>query len=177
MNGSPNSDPGSVRIFAYGSNMLVSRFVARAPRARLLGVARLPGYRITWDKRSVDGSGKCHVEQGLPHEMVWGVGYECAPSDLRSVDAAEGPGYERVTVTVELAGQPVDMHCYRARSHWRSAGLLPYDWYRELVLAGACEHGHPSEYVAALRAVPAVTDPDPNRPGRLAALAALGAHG
>ena len=41
--------------------------------------------------------------------------------------------------------------------------LKPFDWYREHVLRGACEHGLPAAYVAAIAAVESIEDPNLQR--------------
>ncbi|RNF34125.1 hypothetical protein [Paracoccus methylarcula] len=57
------------------------------------------------------------------------------------------------------------------------SGLAAFDWYLALVLAGAQLHGFDREAIAEFRAVPWQADPTPDRPGRVAALSALAAHG
>jgi hypothetical protein len=42
-------------------------------------------------------------------------------------------------------------------------GIRPYDWYRDLVIAGAREHGLPEEYVRILEKVATVMDSDADR--------------
>ena len=53
-----------------------------------------------------------------------------------------------------------------ARPEAREAGLLPFDWYKEIVLAGARENGLSRDYLDAIEAVPSVVDPDPERAAR-----------
>lgn len=48
-----------IYYFAYGSNMLTERLIARTPSARPVGTSLLPGHRLTFHKRGRDGSGKC----------------------------------------------------------------------------------------------------------------------
>jgi hypothetical protein len=50
-----------VLIFAYGSNMLERRLTARTPSAIPVGTAYVEEYRLTFDKVSTDGSGKCEI--------------------------------------------------------------------------------------------------------------------
>ena len=43
---------------------------------------------------------------------------------------------------------------------------FPSTWYRDLVVAGAIEHGLPPRYVEELARVPAAADPDVARAAR-----------
>ena len=53
-----------ILYFAYGSNMFSRRLKhsTRVPSAEVVGVGSIKGYRLTFDKRSNDGSGKCDAE-------------------------------------------------------------------------------------------------------------------
>jgi len=51
--------------------------------------------------------------------------------------------------------------------------LQPYDWYLNLVLAGAREHKLPQAYVDKIAAIQSIPDPWASRPNRLKALALL----
>jgi len=138
--------------FAYGSNMLVERITAptRVPTAVQKGIARLDGYRLTFGKLSIRSNGGRSgkgdiVEQ--PDGAVYGVLYEVP--DFEALDRVEGVAsgdYRRVMVrvnSVELG--EVEAAVYVAD---RTAdSLLPYHWYKGLVLAGAEQHGLPEEYV------------------------------
>ena len=82
------------------------------------------------------------------------------------LDRIEGPGYDRATVEVILGGRTIDADLHVARPEALSPGLPPFDWYRELVLAGARELGLSRDYLDAIEAVPSVADPDPERADR-----------
>jgi hypothetical protein len=164
--------------FAYGSNMLSARLRERTPSARPLGVARLEGHVLRWHKAGRDGSGKCDiVAAATPLAHVQGVVYEVALADKPQLDAAEalGVGYAEVETVVHLAGAALRARAYAALQ--TDPAVLPYDWYKALVVGGACEHGLSADYVAALQAVPARPDPDADRAARHFALAAPFAAG
>src|SRR5215472_16890090 len=79
--------------FAYGSNTLTRRLNARKPSAVAVGTAYVEGYRLTFDKVSTDGSGKCDIEPtGNPAHRVWGVLFRIASAEALDLDAAEGRG-------------------------------------------------------------------------------------
>ena len=150
--------------FAYGSNMSSARLRARAPSARVLGVARLDRYRLMWHKAGQDGSAKCDiVETGDAQDTVWGVLYAMTANDKVRVDAAEGlgRGYELKALRVVAQGGPVSAWAYCATAV--VSGLRPFDWYQRYVLAGAIEHGLPPAYCRAIAAVACTDDPDRTR--------------
>ncbi len=156
-----------VTMFAYGSNMLAARMMARVPSVRPLGSARLEGFVLSWNKRSKDGSAKCSIEEtGQREDVVWGVLYALNREDKRKLDDFEGlgHGYGERMVTVLAGGKPLRVWAYYATSV--DLNVRPYDWYRDLVVAGAHEHGFPPEYIESLEAVPTIKDPDGKRAAR-----------
>ena len=150
--------------FAYGSNMFGPRLRQRAPSARAVGIGRLERHRLRWHKRARDGSAKCDVvETGRDGDAVWGVLFEIARADKPQLDRAEGlgHGYDEKPVTIVTAAGPVAALTYFATAV--DASLPVHDWYRDLVVAGAREHGLPPEYVDELLAQPVAVDPDAMR--------------
>lgn len=158
--------------FAYGSNMLEARLRERLPQVRCIGPGRLRGWRLRFDKRGgKDGSGKCHIARCDDTDAcVWGVLYRMTPDERVELDRIEGVGggYSVDWAMVEQvpSGAPVEAFYYAANPAWVDAALVPYDWYRGLVLAGAIEHGFPPDYVASLRAVACRRDDDTARAAR-----------
>ncbi len=154
---------GKIYYFAYGSNLLARRFAApdRAPSARLLGRARLLNMRWRCNKKSIDGSAKANVV-AAPGAVVWGALYELAVADQRPLRRAEGGYTGRTLWVVEDGGAVLAARVYVARAE-RLTTKPPYDWYMELLVAGALEQGLPASYVATLRAVAAAPDPDRGR--------------
>jgi len=167
--------------FAYGSNMLTARLMARCPSANVIGQANAYDHALEFTKLSRDQSGKATIistaGQGL---LTHGVLFEIAKSDLPRLDRAEGVGYgydryddfkfrlaandEHVTATVYLASKTVPH-------------LKPYDWYLALVIAGAHEHGLGAGYAERLRQIEHLVDGNLARESRADALATLAAHG
>lgn len=162
------SEPSSFVNFAYGSNMSSRRLRERTPSARPIGVGRLAGHRLAWHMRGSDGSAKCDIlETGRLEDIVWGVLYEIAWSEKALLDQAEGLGraYDYKMVRVQhVQGHHLEAGAYVAIE--TDPSLLPYDWYLGFVLAGADEHGLPSDYAAALRALATRIDPDAVRRDR-----------
>lgn len=144
--------------FAYGSNMLPGRIRERAPSATRIGVARLRGYQLCWHKPGVtDNSGKCDIVPSAEDSCVYGVLYEIIDGEMPALDAAEG-GYASAEVEVECCASLVWARAYFAQK--RDTALLPYSWYKALVVAGARDAAIPQYYVDQLESVAATQDPD-----------------
>ena len=147
------------RYFAFGSNMATSRLRQRAPSARPVAVARLPGHVLRWHKLGRDGSGKCDAcaAAARPEDAVWGVLFDIDEADKPGLDAAEGLGigYDERMVHVETEAGRRCALTYQARPDRIDPRLRPRAWYKAYVLAGAREHGLPAAYVARLAAAPA----------------------
>lgn len=162
----------TVRCFAYGSNMLRERLAARCPSVIALGRGELRDHVLTFDKPSVDGSGKCGVRPQAG-SVVQGVIWELQESELAGLDEAEGvgQGYERRIVAVYFNGSVSEALCYVPTK--AEPGRVPYDWYLSLVLSGAEEQHLPVAYIDSIRATQVIRDPKADRPTRLQAIEAL----
>ncbi|MGH0028150.1 MAG: gamma-glutamylcyclotransferase family protein [Myxococcota bacterium] len=137
------------RYFAYGSNLSRARLEERVAGVDLQGVAWLEGYRLCWDKRGADGSGKANLLRE-PGSGVWGVLYTFPAPQILALDAHE-PRYLRIDVEVRVGGARLPAQTYLSEHRTASP---PYDWYKRLVVDGAREHGLPSDWIAALEAAP-----------------------
>jgi cation transport regulator ChaC len=151
--------------FAYGSNMSVKRITARVPSACVIDTATLRGHRLGFRKVGKDGSAKCDVEQtGESGNIVIGVIFKLPLADKQILDRIEGlgNGYKQKHVTVHTnKGSSVTALTYYATDI--NVSLSPYHWYKEHVLAGACEHRLPDDYIRMIKSVSAIHDPDPDR--------------
>lgn len=136
-----------VFYFAYGSNMSSEHLHSRITSVKIIGRAFLQDWRIVFNKRSKDGSGKANLVEN-PGNVVWGVLYEINDSDMNTLDMIEG-GYERVTVRVQKPdGNEVEAVTYVSKDLTNDS--RPYRWYKKLLLSGAREHNLPQHYIAYL---------------------------
>jgi len=89
--------------------------------------------------------------------------YEVSVGDKPSLDAAEGlgTGYEEKEVDIDTNTGVIRAHLYYA-THIDPA-MVPFAWYKALVVAGAQQHALPAAYVAGLMAVRSIPDPDAAR--------------
>jgi len=163
MSGTAN---GTFIYFSYGSNMLECRLKAadRAPSARFTETGFVTGRRLTFDKLSIDGSGKCDIEAtGNDQDRVFGVLFEISNAEKAALDRVEGfgKGYDDAVVRVITGDGAMDAVTYIARM--KAPDLKPYHWYKAFVVAGAVEHGLPRAYIDRLNSVESVADPDDER--------------
>lgn len=162
--------------FAYGSNMLQERLVARVSSAKPVGAALLRGYRLDFAKVSTDGSGKGDLVPGRGDE-VWGRLYEFNAIQKADLDKHEGAHYQfhEVVVSTDAGGRYAST--YLANPSKRDPAKLPYDWYLALIVAGAMQGHLPDEYIRSLKNNAFVIDQKENRQAGLEAIDALTAAG
>ena len=137
----------------------------RAPSAIPIGTGYVSNRRLTFDKVSRDGSGKCDIEfTGNSTDRAYGVLYEVALSEKSNLDKAEGlwEGYKKEQVlVVALNAKTYKASAYVATE--KGPALRPYHWYKALVIAGATEHKLPTEYIEWLRTFDSQPDPNAQR--------------
>lgn len=126
----------------------------------------MPGYLLAFHKHSIDGSGKCliYTEQGEHHKM-YGVLYEFDAREKANLDELEGngKGYREQLLQFLLNGETYAPYIYVAQSTHIDPTLVPYHWYKNLVLVGTRYHNFPAQYIAAIEATPSKADPDVKR--------------
>ena len=156
---------------AFGSNLHPLRLGERVPSARLVGRVELGGYRLAFHKRGQDGSGKGDlVWTGRDSDYAVGALFALNEREKPNLDAAEGAGYRDERMAVTLDGNAFDAFVYIGEEDYIDPGLAPYRWYRDIVWHGARFQQAPADYLDAIAAVPAITDPDPERRRRNQAL-------
>ena len=165
--------------FAYGSNLLAERLTARCPSARVIGAVSVTGWRLVFQAKSFDGSGKATMVKGEDGDVVHGRLYEIAVAEREGLDRAEGADrdppihvrHDDFVVTAADGSTVSDVSVHLAREE--TVALPPWDWYRALIVAGAMQAELPAADVAALAVVPALPDVLPKRKTRLEALRIL----
>ncbi len=162
----------TLRYFAYGSNMLRERLVARVPTAQAMAVGVVRDYRLDFAKVSVDGSGKGDMVPS-PGDEVWGVLYEFDASQKADLKEQEGRHYQAHEVVVSTTDGNQAAWAYMAQPHRRDPVKVPYDWYLALIIAGSRQGGLPEAYIQAVEVTAFDVDCEEDRTARQEALAAL----
>lgn len=150
----------TIHYLAYGSNLHPRRLQQRVASARLLNTVALMGWQLKFHKRGQDASAKCNIIQtGKTSDLVYGAIYEMLPSEKQQLDKIEGlnTGYRQAQIDIADVGSAF---FYVAEEAFIDKKLLPFSWYRELVLAGGRFHAFPETYLAQLASVKAATDTD-----------------
>jgi gamma-glutamylcyclotransferase len=151
---------------AYGSNLHPLRLVDRVPGSRLVGTTQLEGYRLTFHKRSVDGSAKCNLLfTGASDDVAYGAVYFVPENEVQALDEAEGLniGYYKQQLVVTVDGESLGTFTYIASRTHLVSDLEPYHWYKGLVLAGARKLRFPAHYIERIDSVPFRQDNNPER--------------
>lgn len=150
--------------FAYGSNMLQTRIEERLGACRRVVAGWLGGHTLRFHKSGGDGSGKCDCfATRAEHDVLHGVVYELSSGQAERLDAIEGSGYTRWAKEIRHGTGCLEVFAYFARPQHIDTDLLPFCWYKGLVLAGAVRAGLPEDYVGEIRAVTVLQDPDHSR--------------
>lgn len=151
----------TILYFAYGSNMLLQRLIDRCPSARALGVAVAYCHYISFGLAGRDGSGKAVIIKSQDRDdCVFGVLFELAESELMDLDRFEIKYKRNDKFEVVMDGQNHLTTTYYVPKADIEIGLLPMDWYRDICVAGAKQHGLDADYIAELEALIVRQDPD-----------------
>ena len=147
---------------AYGSNLHPFRLQQRSPSARLIGTGAIAHHTLRFHKRGYrDFSGKCNlIEQ--PNSTAYVAIYDIPKHEIALLDKAEGAGagYDRTVLTVNKFG---DCIIYLATAAHIDDTLLPFSWYKELVLVGCKQLRFPNDYIQKILAVESILDSDKDR--------------
>ena len=160
---------------AYGSNLHPHRLTLRVPSARHVGNVALPGMRLSFDKRSRDGSAKgMFTETGSANDVLYGAVYWLDALEKPILDEIEGlgSGYDETAIEVAVNGQVLIAFTYTAATTHIDTSLLPYEWYKELVILGAEYQRFPDAYIDRIKGVRSMQDTDSVRSERIGQLLA-----
>jgi hypothetical protein len=135
--------------FAYGSNMDVEQMRIRCPASRVLGTARLGGYRFRINRRGV---ATVVAEAGA---VAWGVVWDLTREDEQTLDGYEGvPAgfYSKEVVRVDA------LSCLGLSEGIRALTYVAADsrpgvaraGYLGRIIEAALHHGLPQEYAEEL---------------------------
>jgi gamma-glutamylcyclotransferase len=147
--------------FAYGSNLHPVRLAERVPSSRHLCTVRLDCHRLAFNKRGRDGSGKCNILcTENPDDYVYGAIFRLLHEEKERLDHFEGrgKGYRVSQIQIEHDDTLYNCFTYAAQSSHIDNTVLPYDWYRELVILGAEYLAMPDDYIDGFREIECIAD-------------------
>lgn len=134
----------SILYAAYGSNLHPKRVSERVESLTLLGTSYISDKGFRFNKRSKDLSAKGNIVEA--NEGVYVAIYELDSSSKSTLDRIEGLGfgYNEAVLDIPEYGECLT---YVAQPSAIDDSLLPYYWYKRLVLLGCQYHQFPHEYV------------------------------
>ena len=150
---------------AYGSNLHPLRLQQRSPSAKLINTSTVPHHTLRFHKRGYrDFSGKCNLIRQSGSTAYVAI-YDIPSHEMNLLDQAEGAGagYDRTLIKVDGFG---DCVIYLAAPEHIDDRLLPFSWYKDLVLAGCERFAFPKSYTEAIRAVGQKRDLERDRHNR-----------
>ena len=146
-----------MKIFCYGSNMNTERITERCSSSRFISRAKVNGYKLLFNKRSKDKSGKANLIYTGDKSSVWGVIFDISEDQKPLLDKAEGlgKGYDEYKlIVINDLGEEIECVCYIATDEkYLDNNLKPYDWYKEYCLIGAKQHNLPDDYILTIESV------------------------
>ena len=146
-----------MKIFCYGSNMNTERITERCSSSRFISRAKVSGYKLLFNKRSKDKSGKANLIYTGDKSLVWGVIFDISEDQKPILDKAEGlgKGYDEYKlIVINDLEQEIECVCYIATDEkYLDNNLKPYDWYKEYCLIGAKQHNLPEDYILTIESV------------------------
>jgi len=152
--------------FAYGSNLHPVRILDRVPSAKLIGATNISKHGLTFHKVGLDGSGKCSlIETGDAEDLVYGAIYVIDAQHKVILDEFEslGKGYIDREITIKHNNNSYRCFTYFAQREFIDSSLMPYHWYKKLVVLGAEYLKLPKHYVESIQLIDSIEDPEHRR--------------
>uniref|UniRef100_F1L1R1 gamma-glutamylcyclotransferase n=2 Tax=Ascaris suum TaxID=6253 RepID=F1L1R1_ASCSU len=139
------------RYFAYGSNLLNERIHVQVKRAVFEGVGVLRGHKLVFYDHGQRWMGAVASIERSHDEEVWGCIWRVENSFAAELDKQEN-GYHRLSVEVEMNGEPLICRTYQYSNPDRQLAL-PSPHYKHVIVSGAIEHSLPAGYIGKLKAI------------------------
>ncbi len=142
--------------FAYGSNMNLRQMQERCSSPTVLGIARLPGYRVDFygDSAIWDGAQETVVPDR--DTEVWGVLYELSFFDCEQLDMYQdvrfdgtGPYFHYPVDVINTEERIFDARIYKKDKLGEE--MPPSTDYLNFIIQGAYEQGLPEGYIEVLQ--------------------------
>jgi len=147
------------RYFGFGSNLNINSLLAKGVKPLASRRAILKDWRLRFNVQHFfqHEGGVGNIERSeASGDRVLGVLYDCPDECLQPLDAMEanGYGYERITLEVEVEGELISAFSYVGMPEFIDNECLPSQRYLNIVVNGARQAGLDSDYVNRLVAQP-----------------------
>jgi len=136
--------------FAYGSNMNLAQMKQRCLSPKVLGIARLPGYKVEFYGYSAIWVGAQETVVRDQQSEVWGVLYELQFYDCESLDTYQdarvngmGAYFHYPVEVINIDQGTIDAIIYK--KDVLKEAKFPSTEYLDFIVQGAIEQGLPAE--------------------------------
>jgi len=96
---------------------------------------------------------------------VHGAIYEIDPEHKKDLDIFEGNGFGYFDSPLLIKNRGIEYNCftYLARQSHITDNVIPYHWYKQLVVLGARYLQFPDTYISTIETNESMQDPDKKR--------------
>ncbi|CAK1540174.1 unnamed protein product [Leptosia nina] len=151
--------------FAYGSNLLKSRLLINCPSAVFITAAKVPGYRLDFDKYSDNWCGAVATIVADADGEAWGAIWAIKDSELAALDRQEGVNSKKYCAknvkAITPLGHDITARVYHINSEppKMQPEIIPLqrrpgNTYLQVIALGAYECGIPSHYIEYVQRFP-----------------------
>lgn len=145
--------------FAYGCNLNNEIIHQRCIAPKVIGIARLPGYKLGFYGHSYIWDGAVEGIVKDPLSELWGVLYDLSFSDCDQLDGYEDARFDGAGVHFHYPVRVFDVQNTEVEAIlYKKSELgekkLPSTEYLHTIVQGARENGLPEEYVNTLQNMP-----------------------
>ena len=130
-------------FFAYGERMNADLMAERMPGSKVIGPAKLPGYRLVFNVMSRSWGGGAANAEVDPASSMWGVLWDIGDGDPATLESSRDEGAAPIDVTVEGPDGPVTAQTMAIWSGERF--VRPNERYLGMLRANAEKQGLPPE--------------------------------
>lgn len=142
--------------FAYGSNMSLAQMQQRCLNPKVIGIARLPGYRVEFYGYSAIWDGAQETVVTDPNSEVWGVLYELQFFDREQLDMyvdarfdGTGQYFHYPLDVIDSEQRTIDAVIYKKDKGGEET--YPSTEYLNFIIQSAKEQGLPAGYITQLQ--------------------------
>ncbi len=142
--------------FAYGSNMNLVQMKQRCSGSKVLGIARLPGYKVEFFGNSAIWDGALETVIRDLQSEVWGVLYEMQVFDWEALDGYQDARMDGMGQYFHYPVDVIDREQETIQAIIYKKSILneakpPSAEYLDFIVQSAKEQGLPVEYITLLQ--------------------------
>jgi len=151
-----NGNPNELFYFAYGSDMNKAQIHERCTAPKVVAVAKLPHYQLTFGGYSPVWDGGLEGVETSPDQDVWGVMYDLSLTDRDRLDAShdarmDGSGTSFHCPAIVTDNQGKDHTVLLYKRDVRGTPQTPSREYLNYIIQGAVQNELPIGYIEKLR--------------------------